>query len=74
MKNRTQTPPHRGRRQFLRQVVAGGGALAAGAAVAGTLKVGDLAAEGEVRTPEPLQSSGYRETDHIRRYYETTQI
>lgn len=74
MKTRTQTPPNRGRRQFLQQVVAGGGALAAGAAVAGSLQVNDSAAEHEARMPEPPRSSGYRETDHVRRYYETTRI
>ena len=74
MKSRTQTPPNRARRQFLQQVVAGSGALAAGAAVAGTLRMTDLPAEGEARSPEAPRSTGYRETDHVRRYYETTRI
>lgn len=74
MNSPTQTPPNRARRQFLQQVVAGGGALAAGAAVAGTLQVSDLPGEAQARSPEPPRSSGYRETDHVRRYYETTRI
>ena len=48
MNSRTQTPPNRARRQFLQQVVAGSGALVAGAAVAGTLGGSDLPAQDEI--------------------------
>ena len=73
MKTRTKTPLSRGRRQFLQQVAAGGGVVIAGAAVAGSMGRIEAPVEAAPAQQAP-ESKGYRETAHIRRYYETTRV
>jgi hypothetical protein len=56
------------RREFLKQMALGGGAVAVAAVSGGTL----AAPESEPRkAAEPAQPKGYHETDHIREYYRT---
>ncbi|OEE67946.1 transcriptional initiation protein Tat [Enterovibrio norvegicus FF-33] len=54
------------RRQFL----TGLGVAAAAGAVA-TVATGSVQAETVVKTPEDKKASGYRETQHIRDYYDS---
>ena len=57
-------PAMAGRREFFR--LAGAGAVAGGAAmVAGT---------GEAEAAAPEGGAGYRETDHVRRYYDSARM
>ena len=80
-KNKVASPPdqtaheqasglqHAGRRQFLRTLAAGG-AVAGIAAV--TAAQATAATTPEVTAkPAPTEKSGYRETDHIRTFYDT---
>lgn len=58
------------RRRFLAGVVVGGGA-AAGVAVAGVAPRPDAdAASGDADRSASTETRGYRETAHIRRYYD----
>ena len=59
-----QRPATAGRREFFR--VAGAGAVAGGAAMLGG------ATEAEAALPE--DAAGYRETDHVRRYYDSARM
>ena len=59
-----RTPATAGRREFFR--LAGAGAVAGGAAlVAGTP---------EAKAALPDDAAGYRETDHVRRYYDSARM
>lgn len=57
-----------GRRQFLKAITAGG-AVAGLAAVTASKAI--AATEGESVKPVVKEENGYRETDHIRSYYDT---
>jgi nitrous oxide reductase len=57
------TTKHVPRRSFLKGAAVAGTAVGAGAVTSRTL------AEATVDDAEPAQSSGYRETEHIRKYY-----
>ncbi|OAN17867.1 formate dehydrogenase subunit or accessory protein [Photobacterium jeanii] len=61
-----QNKPNEGRRQLLKNI---GLSVAAGAVVAGTATT----ANAKVEKPEAKETktTGYRETQHIRDYYET---
>jgi nitrous oxide reductase len=61
MKKSTTKPVQR--RSFLKGAAVAGTAVGAGALTTQTL------AEATVNDTEPEQSSGYRETEHIRKYY-----
>lgn len=56
------------RRGFFRTVAGLGVAAGAGAVI---LRGGEAPEAESKATPEPPQSRGYRETDHVRKYYET---
>ncbi len=71
MKNDSSQPALSRRRWF-----AGAGTVGAVAAVAATLPATGLVAKDSAGT-EPAESetgSGYRLTEHVRRYYQTTRI
>ena len=57
------------RRNFLWKVAAVGGATGAGTAVAGILTTSPMRRKREA-DPRENTPSGYRETEHIRTYYE----
>ena len=60
-----------GRRGFLKQVAVAGGVLGVGL----SLNAGTAAATPQVRPAErPSKRPGYRETDHVRRYYEKASL
>ena len=61
MKKSTTKPVQR--RSFLKGAAVAGTAVGAGALTTQTL------AEATAKGAEPAQSSGYRETEHIRKYY-----
>ncbi|WP_086481971.1 twin-arginine translocation signal domain-containing protein [Oceanospirillum sanctuarii] len=74
--NKVTSPPdqteglqHAGRRQFLR-TLATGGAVAGIAAVTASQAMAATTPEVGVK-PAPEEKSGYRETDHIRTFYDT---
>ena len=58
-----------GRRNFLRDVAAAGGATVLTAAFASRLIAGDTGGTADRKGTEPVASRGYHETDHIRDYY-----
>ena len=58
-----------GRRQFLKAITAGG-AVAGLAAVTASKAVAATDTQESVR-PETNKQDGYRETDHVRSYYDT---
>lgn len=58
------------RRSFFSKVVIGGAATAA-AAVAATVTVGR---KPEALAGDPAKPLGYRETEHIKSYYRSTQV
>ena len=55
------------RRRFMKAAM-----YAPAVAIAATSPMGAATTETQVSTPEP-STSGYRETDHVRRYYATAQ-
>ena len=59
-----RTPKTAGRREFFR--LAGAGAVAGGAAVLGGTERAEAAL--------PDDAAGYRETDHVRRYYDSARM
>ncbi|WP_084632161.1 twin-arginine translocation signal domain-containing protein [Oceanospirillum maris] len=59
---------HAGRRAFLKKLTAGG-ALAGIAAVTASQAI--AASPEPASNPQPEEKSGYRETDHIRTFYDT---
>ena len=61
MKKSTNKPVQR--RSFLKGAAVTGTAVGAGALTSQTL------AEATVEGADPVESSGYRETEHIRKYY-----
>lgn len=68
-KHEPQAPT--GRREFLKQIAVGSGAVAV-AAVSGSALA---AVEPEAVAPElPAARKGYHETDHIREYYRTAAL
>ena len=77
MRDSPQTPPHANpsstpstdlkRRRFLLAVSAGGAGVAAAATPAGAA----VASATGASVPE---GTGYRETDHVKRYYDTTRL
>ena len=71
MKNDSSRPGLSRRRWF-----AGAGTVGAVAAVAATLPATGRVAKGSSSAgqAEPEQGSGYRLTEHVRRYYQTTRI
>jgi nitrous oxide reductase len=71
MKDRDQHEESNGRREFLKQMALGGGAMAVAAVSGGAL----AAEETDVPTPaKPAARKGYHETDHIREYYRTAAL
>ena len=62
---RREASPVAGRRAFFK---AGAGAVAGGAALA--------AGQAQAETPRPLSpdAAGYRETEHVRRYYDSARM
>lgn len=62
-----------GRRHFLKALLAAGGAAWAGLAMA-RVGGGSPSGQGEVTPSDSRRESGYRETEHIRRYYQTTRL
>ena len=70
---RSDAPDSQGPRTGRRQLVVGAG-VAAGAAVAAAAfaRHGAAPAADAKARPDPTQDEGYRLTDHVRRYYETT--
>lgn len=69
--NEYQHEEPNGRREFLKQVALGGGAVAVAAVSGGAL------AGVETESPRPVKQAaprGYRETDHIREYYRTAAL
>ena len=72
MKNDSSKPGLSRRRWF-----AGAGTIGAVAAVAAALPATGLVASAEPAEPEPAEpepGTGYRLTEHVRRYYQTTRI
>lgn len=57
-----------GRREFLKQVALGSGAVAVAAVSGGALAAAET--EAPAAAP-PVKPKGYHETDHIREYYRT---
>lgn len=58
-----------------RQMVAGAGTIGALAAAASVLPLSkEQAAEAVAAKPAPAQGGGYRESEHVKRYYQTTRI
>jgi len=80
-KNKVASPPdqtapeqasglqHAGRRQFLKTLTAGGAVAGLAAVTASQAMAATSAEVGE--KPAPDEKSGYRETDHIRTFYDT---
>lgn len=62
-----QNKPNESRRQLLKNI---GLTVAAGAVAAGTATVAN-AAGAKPENKEEIKTTGYRETQHIRDYYET---
>ena len=71
--SRTDAPETKGLRTGRRQLVVGAG-VAAGAALAVAAFARHSAAPAAAAKAgsDPAQGEGYRLTDHVRRYYETT--
>lgn len=74
--NKVTSPPdqaeqlqHAGRRQFLKTLTVGG-AVAGIAAVTATQAMAATSSDAGEK-PAPDEKSGYRETDHIRTFYDT---
>lgn len=68
--NKPEQKPENNRRKFLVGATLGSaGAVAAAVAGSGTREVLEVTV-----APAEKKPTGYHETDHIRRYYETTRI
>ena len=74
MKKKQQAAYAAGRRNFLREVAAAGGATVLTVAFASRLIADDTGGTAVRKGAEPVASRGYHETDHIRDYYRTLRM
>ncbi len=71
MSNKTQRP-RRDRRSFIKGVAAAGGVTAV--AVAGGAAVANVSPDETPQAKASPEKKGYRETEHVRKYYRSAQL